>query len=148
MEKTTTKKGIALIKSFEGFSPLEYTCIAGKRTIGYGHVLDVEESYIAGVSEAKAEELLSKDLKHAENIVRSKVVVPLKAHQFDALVSFVFNVGAGNFSRSMLLRLLNEGKYEEIPSQLMRWVYVNGALSAGLMRRRHAEAEMFSKRGK
>lgn len=143
-----SEEGLALIKKYEGFAPLEYTCVAGKRTIGYGHCMKAGEVYPAGVSEAFAEELLLKDLKTAERAVDGAVRVPLSECQRDALVSFVFNVGAGNFKRSLLLRLLNEGGYEEVPDQLMRWIYADGSICAGLMRRRKAEAGLFSSENK
>ena len=92
-----SRKGIETIKTFEGFSPLEYTCVAGKRTIGYGHVLKPDESYVCGVSEKKAEQLLFQDLKTAEAAVDTLVKVPLKEYQKDALVSFVFNIGVYAF---------------------------------------------------
>ena len=132
-----SEKCLDLIKKYEGFSPLEYICAAGRRTIGYGHCLEAGEEYPAGISEKFAEELLAKDLKSAE-----------KAVQREALVSFAFNVGAGNFKRSLLLRLLNEGGYDEVPDQLMRWIYANGSICAGLMRRRKAEAELFASEDK
>lgn len=143
-----SEKGVALIKEYEGFAPLEYVCVAGKRTIGYGHCLNADEVYPAGVSEAFAEELLRRDLKTAEKAVDEAVNVPLSECQRDALVSFAFNVGAGNFKRSLLLRLLNEGGYDEIPEQLMRWIYADGSICAGLMRRRKAEAELFVAKNK
>ena len=141
-----SRKGLALIKEFEGFAPLEYTCVAGKRTIGYGHRLNASEVYPGGVGEAFAEELLVKDVKGAERVVDEAVIVPLSVSQRDALVSFAFNVGSGNFLRSLLLRLLNEGGYGEVPEQMMRWIYVDGSMCTGLMRRRKAEAEMFAGR--
>lgn len=143
-----SEKALDLIKKYEGFSPLEYICAAGRRTIGYGHCLEAGEEYPAGISEKFAEELLAKDLKSAEKAVDYAVKVPLSAVQREALVSFAFNVGAGNFKRSLLLRLLNEGGYDEVPDQLMRWIYANGSICAGLMRRRKAEAELFASEDK
>ena len=136
-------KGLALIKRFEGFSATEYLCSAGKRTIGYGHLLADGENYPEGITEERAEELLRDDVAEAEDAVIRLVDVPLSPNQFDALVSFVFNVGSENFRRSTLLRRLNVGDYAAVPDQLMRWVYAGRKLSAGLMRRREAEAELF-----
>lgn len=136
-------KGLALIKEFEGFSATEYLCPAGKRTIGYGHLLADGESYPEGITEERAEELLRDDIAEAEDAVIRLVDVPLSPNQFDALVSFVFNAGCENFRRSTLLRRLNTGDYAAVPDQLMRWVYAGRKLSAGLMRRREAEAELF-----
>ena len=138
-----SQKGVEAIKAFEGFSPLEYTCVAGKRTIGYGHVLMPEENYICGLSEKKAEELLITDINIIEKAVDSSVKVPLEEYQRDALVCFAFNIGIYAFQRSTLLKELNAGNYEKVPKQLLRWVYVNGKPCYGLLRRRQAEAMMF-----
>lgn len=138
-----SEKGVALIKAFEGFSPLEYTCVAGKRTIGYGHVLKPDEHYVCGVSEKQAERLLFQDIKSFESAVDDSVKVPLEEYQRDALVCFAFNVGSYAFQHSTLLKELNAGNYDQVPKQLLRWVYVNGKPCCGLSRRRHSEAEMF-----
>ena len=140
-----SEKGVKLIKSFEGLAPLEYTCVAGKRTIGYGHVLEPEEKYPCGVCERKAEELLKQDLDIAEKAVEKLVDVPLSEYQKDALVSFVFNVGIRAFEKSTLLKELNEYRYDRVPRQLQRWIYVNGRPCGGLIRRRKAEAALFTK---
>lgn len=138
-----SKRGIEAVKAFEGFSPLEYTCVAGKRTIGYGHVLQPNESYVCGLSEKKAEELLIQDLALAEKAVDMLTAVPLEEYQRDALVSFVFNIGAYAFKRSTLLKVLNAAEYDQVPKQLLRWVYVNGKPCQGLIRRRQSEAALF-----
>lgn len=135
--------GLKLIKSFEGFSPLEYTCVAGKRTIGYGHVLRVGESYPAGVTEAEAETLLLDDVAEAEQTVIDLVEVPLSANQFDALVSFVFNVGWRKFAGSTLLKKLNATDYDGAAAEFLRWKYANGKVINGLLRRRTAEKKLF-----
>ena len=142
-----TKKGLDLIKHFEGFSPLEYTCVGGKRTIGYGHVICPGEDFTAGVTEEQAEELLAEDVGIAEEAVIRLVEVPLTPHQFDALVSFVFNVGRRNFEGSTLLRRLNAGDYDGAAGEFKRWKYAGGRVCRGLVRRREAEAELFKQRG-
>ena len=73
-----SEEGVEAVKKFEGFSPLEYTCVAGKRTIGYGHVLKPDESYVCGLNEKQAEELLTQDLIVIEEAVDTLVKVPLK----------------------------------------------------------------------
>lgn len=138
-----SEKGREAIKSFEGFSALEYTCVAGKRTIGYGHVLKPDEHYICGLSEKKAEELLVQDISAVEAAVDASVIVPLETYQRDALVSFAFNIGVYAFQRSTLLKKLNAGSYEQVPKQFLRWIYVNGKPCYGLLKRRQAEAAMF-----
>ena len=141
-----SEKGVEAIKALEGFSPLEYMCVAGKRTIGYGHVLKPDESYVCGVSEKQAEKLLAQDLGAIESAVDSAVKVPLEEYQRDALVCFAFNIGIYAFQRSTLLKELNAGNYDKVPQQLLRWVYVNGKPCYGLLRRRQAEAAMFENR--
>ena len=138
-----TEKGLELIKKFEGFVPSEYVCPAGKRTIGYGHVVRETESFPPELTEREAEELLKEDLGAAEEAVIRFVDVPLTPNQFDALVSFVFNVGAGRFERSMLLRRLNAGDYAGAAKEFLQWVYGNGQKLEGLVRRRRAEKALF-----
>ena len=78
-----------------------------------------------------------------ENYINDLVEVPLQQHMFDALVSWVYNLGSGNLQSSTLLRVLNEGKYDEVPAQIRRWNKSNGQVLEGLVRRREAEAVMF-----
>lgn len=137
------RKGLELIKKFEGFVPCEYVCPAGKRTIGYGHLVKDGEMFPSELSEREAEELLKEDLGAAEEAVIRFVDVPLTPNQFDALVSFVFNVGAGRFERSMLLRRLNAGDYAGAAKEFLQWVYADGQRLEGLVRRRHAEKALF-----
>ncbi len=139
-------RGLELIKKFEGFSPLAYPCVAGKMTIGYGHVVLPDEKFPCGVTEKQADELLLKDVAVAEKTVLAFVKTPLNRNQFDALVSFVFNVGARNFALSSLLRAVNDCRFDDCPAEIMRWVYAGGAMCAGLARRRQAEADLFKKR--
>ena len=144
-----SEKGVEALKAFEGFSPLEYTCVAGKRTIGYGHILKPDENYVCGVSEKFAENLLAQDLSVIEAAVDNAVKVPLEEYQRDALVCFAFNIGIYAFRHSTLLKELNAGNYEKVPKQLLRWVYVNGRPCYGLLQRRQAEAAMFeNKKGR
>ena len=83
----------------------------------------------------------------AAKAVDERVKVPLAQHQFDALVSFVFNLGAGAFAESTLLRELNAGRYDAVPLQLDRWVKAGGKTLEGLVRRRKAEGVLFSQGG-
>ncbi len=137
------QNGLKLIKSFEGFAPLEYTCVAGKRTIGYGHVLKSDERYPAGLTEAEAETLLLDDVAEAEQAVIDLVKAPLSANQFDALTSFVFNIGRRHFAGSTLLRQLNVGDYTGAANEFLRWKYAGNKVVNGLLRRRQAEKKLF-----
>jgi lysozyme len=101
-----SQNGLDLIKQHESFSPTVYICPAGKPTVGFGHVVLPNESFTR-ISEQEAEDLLCKDVSIAENCINNAVKVPITQNQFDALVSFVFNVGCAAFLKSTLLRKLN-----------------------------------------
>lgn len=137
----TSPKGIALIKEYEGLRLGAYLCSAGVLTIGYGHTGGVKEGDL--ITEQKAEQLLQDDLKKFENGVLRLVRVPLTQNQFDALVSFAFNLGVGNLGKSTLLRLLNDRDYKGAAGQFIRWNKAAGKELAGLTRRRIAESELF-----
>jgi lysozyme len=136
-----SEKGIALIRHFEGCSLDAYLCPAGVWTIGYGHTNEVKEGDT--IDQEAAEAFLIEDLETFEQAVARLVKVPLTQQQFDALVSFTFNLGAGNLAASTLLRKLNNYQYTEVPEQLMRWVRAGGKVLDGLVKRRAAEAAMF-----
>ncbi|MCL6417029.1 lysozyme [Aestuariirhabdus sp. Z084] len=137
-----TQDGIDLIKRFEGFSSTVYICPAGYPTIGYGHLVRSGESYTE-ISETEAEELLRKDVESAERAVLRLVNVPLTDGQFDALVSFTFNLGSGAFQRSTLRRKVNRQAHAEVPAQLMRWVWAGGRKLKGLVNRRKSEVSHY-----
>ncbi len=134
--------GIALIKDFEGLRLKSYRCQAGLWTVGYGHTRTARPDM--KITPQEAEELLDDDLRMVERAVSKLVTVKLNDNQFSALVCFAFNVGAGNFERSTLLKLLNRGWYEQVPAQLSRWNRVAGEAMGGLSRRRRAEAKLWN----
>jgi len=138
--------GLSLIKQFEGFAPKTYDCPAGKPTIGYGHVVLPGESFTE-LTEAQASDLLAKDLLKFEAGVKRLVNVPLTQHQFDALVSFAFNVGIGALGESTALKRINAGNHAEVPAALAMWnkATVKGKLTElpGLTRRRRAEGDLY-----
>jgi lysozyme len=138
----TSQKGIDLIKVFESFSAYPYKCPAGKMTIGYGHVILLNES-IRKVDKKEAENILKKDVEIAEKGVNQYVNIELNQNQFDALVSFVFNIGIGNFYTSTLLHLLNKCDFDGAANQFLRWVYAEKRLLPGLEKRRAKEKELF-----
>lgn len=137
----TSLKGIALIKEYEGLRLGAYLCSAGVLTIGYGHTGGVKEGDL--ITEQKAEQLLQDDLKKFENGVLRLVRVPLTQNQFDALVSFAFNLGVGNLGKSTLLKMLNDRDYKGAAGQFIRWNKAAGKELAGLTRRRLAESALF-----
>lgn len=138
----TSQNGINFIKQFESFSATPYLCPSKFWTIGWGHVILNYESFTS-IDIAQAESLLRKDLRISEDCVNDSVVMPLTQNQFDALVSFVFNVGCEAFNNSTLLRLLNVGKYTDAAEQFLRWNKSKGKVLNGLTRRRQAERQLF-----
>ena len=136
-----SQEGVNLIKHFEGCRLEAYKCPAGVWTIGYGHTANVKEG--DSVDQEAAEAFLIEDLESFEQAVTRLVEVPLTQQQFDALVSWTFNLGAGNLAESTLLRKLNNYQYAEVPEQMMRWVRAGGQVLDGLVKRRAAEAALF-----
>ena len=140
----TGDAGRNLIKEFEGFSATPYLCPAGYWTIGYGSIYDsgvrVTMEHPA-ISEDEGEALLAADLKTAGGGVSRLVSVPLTQSQFDALVSFTFNLGVASLMSSTLLRKLNRG--DDAADEFPRWIYGGGRILPGLVRRREAERQLF-----
>ena len=135
--------GLALIKEFEGLRLEAYLCPAGVPTIGYGHTGD--DVWLGKViSEPEAESLLRQDLWSSEDTVSSAVHVTLTDNEYAALVSFVFNCGAGAFKSSTLLRRINN--YEDvgtvIQEEFPRWVNGGGQKLQGLVNRRNDEIKL------
>jgi len=140
----TSPKGIALIKSAEGLRLKAYPDPGTGGlpwTIGYGSTSGVTRNMV--IAEAQAEQMLASDLVRFERAVERTVRVPLNQGQFDALVSFTYNVGEGNFTKSTLLRKLNAGDTAGAAEQFSRWVHAGGKVLPGLVKRRAAERAMF-----
>lgn len=133
---------IDFIKSFEGFSEHAYRDGGGVLTIGYGTTENVQLGDT--VTEEEACELLRQDVQEAADAVDDFVDVELNQQQYDALCSFIYNVGREAFKNSTLLKLLNQGRSETVVGpQFDRWNKDNGKVIAGLSRRRAAERAMF-----
>lgn len=152
-----SQHGLELLTQWEGFELKVYRDSAGLPTIGVGHLLTKNElssgkiiingvavKYADGITQQQALDLLSQDVQPAETTVNSSVKVALNQNQFDALTSFVFNVGAGAFKGSTLLKVLNQGQYDQIPSQLLRWVFAGGQKVQGLVNRRNNEIKLWN----
>ena len=139
--KTTSATGIELIQKWEGCRLTAYLCPAGVCTIGYGHTKTAKFGQV--ISQETANQLLKKDLLQFENAVNSLVHVPLTQNQFDALVSFVFNVGINAFKTSTLKKVLNQGNYQEAGAQFTKWIYGGGKKLPGLVNRRREERKLF-----
>jgi lysozyme len=138
----TGTKGIELIKYFEGCELEAYKCAAGVWTIGYGHIKGVTPESV--ITQEQAEQMLVEELNEYEGYINDMVTTPLSQNQFDALVSWVYNLGGGNLKASTLLKVLNSGDFNGVPAQLMRWNKAGGKVLEGLTRRRQAEADLFS----
>lgn len=136
-----SEKGKTLIKKYEGLKLSAYKCPAGVWTIGYGHTAGVFEGQ--KITSDQADEFFDNDIKQFEKIVLELCNVPLKQGQFDALVSFVYNVGKTAFANSTLLKLLNQKKYTAAGNEFSRWVYVRDKKLQGLVKRRIDERFLF-----
>lgn len=137
----TGEKGIELIKSFEGCRLTAYRDSVGIWTIGYGHTAGVEQGMT--ITQAKAEGLLKNDLVIYENYVKKYITYALNQNQFDALVSFTYNLGGGNLQKSDLRKYLNAGNLQAAANEFDKWVYAGGIKLSGLVRRRAAEKALF-----
>lgn len=137
----TGYKGISLIKSFEKLELKAYKCPAGVWTIGYGHTKGVKKGDVC--TEAQAEQWLKEDLSDAETAMAG---LKLNQNQFDALVSFTFNLGVGNFKKSTLYKKVKANPNDpSITDEFGKWKFANGKELAGLVRRRAAEAELYNR---
>ena len=151
------QRGKNLFKEWEGLVTHEYLDSGGAPTIGIGHLLTRSErtsgkvviggqalDYRNGLTEQQCWDLLDQDLSGSQGTVNDAVKVSLNQNQFDALVSFVFNVGDGAFRGSTLLRVLNQGQYDQVPNQLKRWNMDNGHVVQGLVNRRAKEIALWN----
>ena len=137
----TSPKGIALIKEFEGLRLKAYKCPGGVWTIGYGHTAGVKPGMV--ITENQAEEYLKADLIAFEKYLNG-LGLALNQNQFDALISFIYNVGTGNFSSSTLLRKIKLNPQDNsIIDEFLKWVYSKGRVLPGLQRRRLAEMKLY-----
>ena len=137
----TSNKGYEFIKSHQGLRLKAYRCPGGVWTIGYGHTPGVKEGDV--ITKDQAEELLKKDIKEIEDKLNS-LNLNLTQNQFDALVSFIFNVGWSNFKSSTLLKKIKINPDDpSIRGEFGRWVFANGKKLNGLIKRRKDEASLY-----
>lgn len=135
------QEGIQMIKTFEGLHLEAYQDSVGIWTIGYGHTKNVTAGM--KIDRAQAEDLLRNDLAQFESAVNDAVQVSLDDNQFSALVSFSFNLGAHALFESTLLKLLNQGKFQQASDEFPRWNKAGNQVLLGLTRRRRAERALF-----
>ena len=152
-----SEKGLRLLSEWEGLSSNAYLDSGGALTIGVGHLITRAERmsgkiridgddvlYRNGLTDKQCAVLLMQDLYFTESALNSWRCVELSQNQFDALVSFIFNVGTTAFASSTLLKLLNQGHYDQVPAQLRRWVHDNGRVVQGLVNRREKEIKLWN----
>lgn len=149
-------RGLELIRQWEGVESMVYLDSAGLPTIGCGHLLTKSEissgkiligtkliAYHLGLSPEQITVLLKQDLSRVQRCINNHVTVELTQNQFDALCSFIFNVGVSAFRASTLRKMLNQGQYAAVPIQLRRWVWAAGKVEQGLVNRRENESKLF-----
>ena len=147
-----SQRGIDLIKRYEGFISHAYLCPADRYTIGWGHIKDVKKGDV--VTEAQAENLLKQDLKLFESKLNYSIEqdhVNLNQNQFDACISFIFNLGFSAFIFSTLYKKLKAGDFDGASDEFLKWVYITKTVNGekvklrlkGLEQRRKAERDLF-----
>ena len=140
-----SQKGLDLIKEFEGLRLQPYKCVAGKWTIGYGHTQGVSGN-TKPITVQQAEDYLKQDLQNFENYVNNKSYVPqtINQNQFDALVSFAFNLGQGNLKELCTANYPKGQKtVAHIAQEITLYNKANGKVCNGLVRRREKEKQLF-----
>lgn len=142
MEKMTASRlGLRLIKDFEGLRLGAYLCPAGVPTIGYGHTKGVKMGQV--ITQEQADDYLIEDIAPLERYL-NKLGINFRQEQFDALVSWLFNLGVGNFKKSNLLKRIQADTSDEaIAAEFIKWIYAGKTPLEGLKKRRVAEANMF-----
>ena len=145
---TTGKKGIDLIKSFEGFYAKPYMCPASVPTIGYGTTRYPNGNKVTlkdvSITEQKGVEYLMDDLKTFEKYVDSYCRDDVNQNQFDALVSFCYNLGPNNLKSSTLLKKVNLNPSDpSILNEFLKWNKGGGIVLKGLTKRRQAESNLY-----
>lgn len=137
----TSNDGINFIRDHEGCRLTAYQDSGGVWTIGVGHTRGVEEGQV--ITQEQADAFLSDDLGPVESCLNTAVTVSLNQNQFDALASFTFNLGAGAFTGSTLLKKLNSGDYAGAANEFPKWCHDNGQFVQGLYNRRMDEQHLF-----
>ena len=142
--------GLELIKEFEGFSANAYLDVVNIPTIGYGNTFYKDGKKVTlndkPISEIEATELLSYVAqKDFGDKILQLVKVPLNQNQFDSLVSFCYNIGMGNFTKSTLLKKINQSDFRGASLEFEKWNKSGGVVLAGLVKRRLKEKALFIK---
>lgn len=141
--KQTSQNGVELIKRFEGLRLEKYQDCTGRWTIGYGHLIKNNETFNNALTPREALVLLLNDIHETEREVFQILTSDVNQNQFDALISFTFNIGIKNLTNSTLLALVNQKKYQPAAAQFLRWNLAGGHICNELTQRREAESELF-----
>ena len=143
----TGEAGLEIIKMFEGFRSEPYLCPAGVATIGFGSTRGIDGNRVtlghSAISRDEAEEMLAHDLQNVEKSVGRLIRVALTQNQFDALVSFTYNLGSGRLQSSTLRSKINRADYEGAADEFPKWVKAGGKRLSGLVKRRFVERKLF-----
>jgi lysozyme len=144
-DRHLSDSGLSLLQAYEGLMLTAYSDSVGIPTIGYGHTRNVKIG--DEITREQAIDLLREDVVYAENCINNEITqVRLSQHQFDALVSFVFNVGCSAFRNSTLLKKLRMGDFEAAQHEFGQWTRAGTDHPLGLIKRRAAEADWFGRR--
>ena len=142
-----SSNGLQFIKSFEGFSAKPYPDSIGIPTIGYGTIAYPNGTRVtmndAPITEAQAEQYLAFEIAQKTKSAAGMITSSVNQNQFDALVSFAYNLGLGALHGSTLLKLVNQARWNEAASEFPKWNHAGGAVVAGLTRRRLAKQKLF-----
>lgn len=139
--------GLTMIAEFEGFSEQAYNDPPGssKWSIGFGHQIQPGEPYMTeNITVEKGRQLLAIDTANAQAIVKSTITRPLTTKQFDALTSFVFNIGGGAFKNGTVPQKINAGDFKGAAETMRKYVNAGGVVNQALVKRREEEASTFA----
>ena len=137
----TSKQGLEFIASLEGCKLKAYLCPAKVWTIGVGHTAGVKQGDV--ITKEQALKFLSSDVAVCEKVINQNIKIALSQTQFDALVSFIFNIGSNAFKKSTMLKFLNVKEFPLAAGQFDRWNKVRGEVCQGLVNRRAREKKLF-----
>jgi lysozyme len=142
-----SSSGLDILKTLEGFRSKPYEDVAGKLTVGYGHLIVPGDGVASGdiIDQVKATELLHHDVQRTVEGVNSCVTRDINQNQFDALVLFAYNLGVGALRSSTLIKLLGAGDFYGASGQFERWCFAGGKYTTGLLTRRITEKNLFLK---
>jgi lysozyme len=141
----TSGEAVALIKNFEGFSPFIYLDSADVPTIGFGHAIRPGEKFREPMTGIEARDLLAKDIAKREPQLNKLVATKLYPYQYDALMSFMYNLGSGTLAKSSVLNRVNSNQHTKVPERLLLYNKAGGQVLRGLTLRRTLEGRLYAR---